>query len=105
MRGQREHQRFELLFKHEGLLRLVTAVDLVSMDEQDVVVLSDRPSSSGDVFVFRGLPPDHEPRVVRVVSCRSLIDGTRIRYEVRLGIEGADLESVADDDAEAGVGA
>lgn len=103
MRGQREHDRFELLCTHNGRLRLLSAVDLVSIDERHIVVRADRSSSPGDAFVFRGRPPDDGPRAVRVVGCRPVMDGGQIRYELGLRIVGAEVEAPRHDDAEAGV--
>lgn len=89
MRDRREHQRFELLFRHEGLLRLLSAVELVSLDNEDVVVIADHAGYPGEPFVFRGPPPDEQPRDVRVASCRPLLEGDRVRYEVRLVLDEA----------------
>lgn len=84
MRDRREHPRFELLVKREGLLRLLSAVEVVSLDRDEVVVVADLAGYPGEPFVFRGPPPQDDPREVRVTSCRPMLTGGRIRYEVRL---------------------
>jgi hypothetical protein len=87
MREHRGHQRFELLFRHDGLLRVVSAVDLVSADEEEVVVVADRASLPGEAYVFRGPPPGDGTREVCVAACRAVLEGDRLRYELRLSLD------------------
>lgn len=86
MRDRRRHQRFEVAARPGGELRYLSPVEIVRVDEDQVVVMAEQAAVPGETLVFRDRFEPGAPIDARITACRPVIEGGRVRFEVRLSL-------------------
>ena len=84
MRDRREHARYELAGRPPGALRYLSAVEIVSVRQNEYVVVADEACVAGEELVLREASQASTPIAVRISACRPVLVDDRVRFEVRL---------------------